>query len=523
MYQSFQHMILKNKILNIILWLILLFTLLRIVLYGMNTLPFSPDSWSYWELSKTIFSGDFYKIHGWRQFQTLEPYSMSFPLLWPLIISLFGKINFLGPAIMPLLAGISFLIGVIVLEKTFKKYFNIKYLGLLGGFLLLSYLDFVSEITAGRSIPLAFMLISSMLYIWFKPSNYLNVVGLGTISGLLILSRFDMVPFVILFGIAIYIKEYINNPRKKSFKYIFIFYFIIILTISPYINYSLIHFDKIFATDNSLVSISAYEIYVADYFFTPIATVFDEPLQWIKRIGGNFIKLIFVLKYIIFISAFGIVILYFLFQFKKMTNEIKLLVIFLFVYIFGLSSYILTGYYDKRYFSVLIVLVAILNVVSLKQLMQEFRIFAFLIPSIVIVLGFSLILPSKIVVFGYYFLLPYHPYGSSIHFKPMTEKVKVVKEKLDKISLCSKTLARNSKIMFSNPTNPLLIASYLKIDTTLVPSNFKSLTQQEKLIFLKTYNIKAYYGNKPEIFNVLDTIELIACRYDEKYQYIKEK
>src|SRR4051794_5984924 len=48
---------------------------------------FSPDSWSYLELSNTVFS-DFYRVNSVRQFERPLDYGNSFPPLWPILIAL---------------------------------------------------------------------------------------------------------------------------------------------------------------------------------------------------------------------------------------------------------------------------------------------------------------------------------------------------------------------------------------------------------------------------------------------------
>jgi hypothetical protein len=508
MYKQLLNEPVRNRILTILLWSIFLLILLKSILHGMNTLPFSPDSWSYWELSKTILSDDPYRIHGWRQFQTIVPYSMSFPPLWPLFISIFDRGSLIGPSIMPLLAGTFFFIGVVILETAFRRHFNIKHLGILGGFLLLFYPGFVSEITAGRSIPFAFMLVSAMLYIWLKSSNWMNTLQLAFFSGLLILTRFDMLPFVLLFGVAIYIKQSFLSSSKGGVKYLLYFYFIVLITISPYILYSMTHFDKIFATDNAMVAKSAYKIFVTAYFVNPLPTIFDEPILWIQRIAGNALELFIRLKYIIFIALVDLIMIFSLYRSEKITHEMKLFVIFLSVYLVSLLSYVLTGYFDSRYFSILVILIAILSVVSVQKLADTFNWSSLIAPSIAIALGISLVLKNDIST-------------SKLHFKPMTENEKIISSKLDNIPLCYKYLSDNSKIMFPNSVQALLVSSSLHISTALTPKNFQSLSAFEKQNFIEEFQIKAYYGDDTKVLEGIPELSFEACKYDSKFFIFK--
>ena len=59
--------------------------------------PFSPDSWSYYELSQT-FGGDLLRISTQRQYSWVSEYNVSFPPLWPAAIAATDAATGLGPA-----------------------------------------------------------------------------------------------------------------------------------------------------------------------------------------------------------------------------------------------------------------------------------------------------------------------------------------------------------------------------------------------------------------------------------------
>ena len=59
--------------------------------------PFSPDSWSYYELSQT-FGGDLLRISTQRQYSWVSEYNVSFPPLWPAAIAATDAASGLGPA-----------------------------------------------------------------------------------------------------------------------------------------------------------------------------------------------------------------------------------------------------------------------------------------------------------------------------------------------------------------------------------------------------------------------------------------
>ena len=53
---------------------------------------FSPDAWTAYEISNTVF-GDFYRENTAREYSTGGFYSSAFPPLWPVIIALFKPIT----------------------------------------------------------------------------------------------------------------------------------------------------------------------------------------------------------------------------------------------------------------------------------------------------------------------------------------------------------------------------------------------------------------------------------------------
>jgi len=501
--------ILKYKIADFILWGIILIFSLKFIFLGMNTLPFSPDSWSYWELSHSVFSNDSYRIHGWRQFQTTEPYSMSFPPLWPILISIFNYMFSIGPAIMPLLAGLMFLLGIIIIEFTFRQYFKTNYLGIFSGLILLINPGFLGEITAGRSIPLCFLIISVMFNMWLQSPKFRHILALALLSGLLILTRFDMLPFIILFGLAIYIKLNLQELNKGKMKFIFFFYVTVLLVISPYIYYSIIHFQTLFATDNSLVSKSAYKIFVTYFFIDYPPTLIEKPLVWISRILGNSITLFSILKKVFIFLIFTISILLLIYRLKKETIQLKLFSIFVLFYLMSLSSYILTGYYDSRYFVVLILYIYLLDLISIKTLLNNKSWNVLIIPFVIIFIGY---IPIKHKTFHWL----------DLYVDPLTEHEKMVSYKMLNFEKCYQENI-GSKVQFLDASRSLFISSFLHIDTTLTPGNFNILSNQEKQYFLQTYNIKAYYGDNVDIFKSLQNVTLEQCKFDSKYKYIKEK
>jgi hypothetical protein len=491
-----------------LLWFLFVFLLVNYIFKGMNKLPYSPDSWGYWELSKTIFSGEFYKVHAIRQFQIVENHAMSFPPLWPIVIAVSDRIVQIGPAVMAMMAGLFTILSAILLEVAFRVHFNLKNIGVLGGLILLADPSFVSEITAGRSIPLGCFLTSGLFYLWLSPSSLFNSLKIGALAGLLILTRFDSLPFVLLFGVAFYIKQAIIYRGGLDFKHILIYYLTVIIILSPYIFYSLEFFNTFLASDNSIVAKSAYKIFTTYYSVYPLVTIFDEPLVWLERIVFNFFSLIVTIKLIITIAVIDGFSLIFIKKFNEEDFKMKLTVVFLITYLFSFSSYILSGYYDTRYFSFYFMFLVLFNVIYFRKLVEKYKYTYLLMPSVFLCLFIFLGSHSEI-------------YTASL--SPMSLKEKIYRANLDTVPRCYERLDSDAKVMFSSASRAGLVSSYFNIYTTRVPSNFKSLSATEKQEFLSKYSVKAYYGSGIDtLFREGDGFYFEVCEFDSNVIYINK-
>ena len=75
-----------------ILILIILGTVFTILAIIFGTSMFSPDSWSYYELSKTIFTNNFYEFNTYRSyFSDLK--SAAFPFGYPIVLATINLIS----------------------------------------------------------------------------------------------------------------------------------------------------------------------------------------------------------------------------------------------------------------------------------------------------------------------------------------------------------------------------------------------------------------------------------------------
>ena len=262
--------------------LIILF-IFTIVGFLSGTANFSPDSWSYFELSKKIFNEKFYEFNTWRSYFS-DTKSVSFPFGFPILLSLISKIVGEDPRnaifINILIAIISWF-GIIILSHKFNlpKIYKIAAAATL--ILNPSYLD---ELFSGRSIPLAMALFVFAFFLIFE-----NQFIAGLFFGISCLTRFDYLiySFSSILGFIFLKKEKFNFLFYKKLKLIFGF----ILGLSPWIIFSFVHFGKFWVTDNFWVLASSKKVFVLDYPAFPEGHFLDSPLIWISAKLENLLPL----------------------------------------------------------------------------------------------------------------------------------------------------------------------------------------------------------------------------------------
>ncbi|MFC1549269.1 hypothetical protein ACFL4R_00125 [Nitrospirota bacterium] len=266
--------------------LIYLLPLAVAIIHSIGTLngpTFGPDSWSYFELSKSVFN-DFYKVNTWRQYQVPGEYGISFPPLWPTTLAVFNQISdfgiYSGYLLNILLTAGIFWALCMLSRAVFKSY---AYGPLMFSGLVLNF-SYMNEIRSARSLPLALLLIVLMLYFYFKEQHVSlrSVKAIGILAGLEALTRFDFLLAGAMFGfVLIYM-----SPRERI-RVCYNYYLSYLLALSPWIIYSLYRFKKPFISDNTRTVLASTKTHVTYYFTEPLPTIFDEPGRWIVKTYEN--------------------------------------------------------------------------------------------------------------------------------------------------------------------------------------------------------------------------------------------
>jgi hypothetical protein len=266
-------------------WLALLAIICGFLLLG-NKLAYSPDSWALYELSRTVFGGDFYAVRHIRNFEQAGIYSSSFPPLWPVLIALTDAATGLGARSGFVLAVVSFALFALASEWCGRRLLHLRWIGLTAAALVSVLPGFGDEVLAGRTIPLQLALYASVLAVAGQgPLQARQGLPMGLLLGLAVLNRFDALPVAVLLPLAAILLQ----PNARFFA---TYTLSLATAISPWIVYSRTHFGTWFKSDNSSIALSVERRHVAEFYVRPPLTALDAPAAWLEKVAGNGLAMI---------------------------------------------------------------------------------------------------------------------------------------------------------------------------------------------------------------------------------------
>lgn len=315
---------------------------------------FSPDSWAYYELSKTIFHADFYQFNTYRSYYT-EFQSASFPFGYPILLAVgqlfLGQTPFTAVIINLLVALSTWLLFIRLMEKI--RLSALAGLAIASSLILFS--PYLAEVFSGRSIPVAILLFTIGITAFL--SNRFIICGI--FLGISTLIRFDHLAYALIFQLLV-LSFYYKELKVSS-----LIGFGFFIGIAPWVVYSQLYFDKFWVSDNSWVALSALPAYVVDYPASAVVSAFENPGLWLERITGNIIPLLTsiaksavnfpLLPILVFISV-----LFFL-DLKK-NKSYMLIALSVFSLSVSFAPFLFTGYFDSRYFALAFVVLSSLLV-----------------------------------------------------------------------------------------------------------------------------------------------------------------
>lgn len=344
---------------------------------------YTADSWGYYELSRTVFSGEFYKFNFHRTFFPGN-YSASFPFGLPVVMAVVDFLLGTG-ALTGVVLNIAITVVVWLVILRIARQLELKAVfGVVLATSAVFWPHYLDELVGGCSIPLALMLFL------FGVTSYLskNDFSAGLFLGLGAVTRFDHLVHGIVFQIASFTLDH------GSFRRALVIGAGFLTGISPWLLYSLIHFDKVWVSDNSWVALSAVPAFVEDFPAAATMTAIQQPLMWLFRVIGNTGPLlagmalaaarhpVFCVTLVVFFIALT----------EIVPADRRRVLAFTALCTLSLGPLCLTGYFDRRYFGLFFIAVSTAILWAIQRSAQvavQKRTRVLLVSALAVMLGYA--------------------------------------------------------------------------------------------------------------------------------------
>jgi len=248
--------------------------------FGLFTPSFNVDSWSYLELSSTVFS-DFFRYNTLRQYSDHSPYSNSFPPLWPVCIAIARQCGLdYGIYTGYLLNFFCILLLMVRIVLLAEKLGLPSMIGCIVYLALLSFRAFILEdVLAGGSLALSLILFLSALHtLIVEKVDFRHTIQAGIWIGLACLTRFDYAFAAIYIAFHIFIRQ--SNSISRRILLTAAYCTVVVIVLLPWMIYNFQHFGKPFASDNSRQVLAINPNSVLDYYPDTPATITSHPKEW---------------------------------------------------------------------------------------------------------------------------------------------------------------------------------------------------------------------------------------------------
>lgn len=375
-------------------WFILLGALCLSVALGVTGIlsglsAYSADSWSYFELSKSVFSADFYRFNTYRSYFS-PAYSASFPLGYPVLLAL-AHLVFGQQALLAL--GINIVLAVATWLLVIRLARQLGLSLLLGWTLACSLVLFpfyLDEVFSGRAMPAAMLLFLAGAGCLMRQQHF----GAGLLLGLSALVRFDYLVYALLFQAGVSLAYRGDWSRLWRLPAGFL------AGISPWVVYSLFHFGKVWVSDNSWVALSAFPAFVLDFPAAAGATLVDQPSLWLARVTHNLLPLAgaFLSSALSFPLLVVLVGLFIVFWSGMEKRGRRLSLAGLALVALSALPYLLTGYFDARYFSLPLFLAAVILAWGVEPAISGHKAWPYCLGAICLALAAALVFGGRALI-----------------------------------------------------------------------------------------------------------------------------
>lgn len=435
--------------------------------------PLSADSWTYYELSRTIWDG--FTIDTWRSYLGPVEHGSSFPYAWPLLLWFSDTLTGLGVR-SSLVANTSCVLASGALLAAASRGLGVSrtvgWLAILG---LLSFPPFVDEIAAGRAFPLTVLTVSLAAYAIVNADkrrlSWRDAVYGAALAAPAVV-RSDLLP-VCLIALLVVTVHWRNAQRAV------VALAGVALVLAPQVVYSLAYFDVVWISDNGRVATAAGPAFVTDVPSADALTIADSPGAWLSKLGTNAIAAVRVPfdnpQAFVFPSALALLSLASLsacacrwhlrVQLAQARGRYWLLGVL------GLGLHTLlteaaTGYFDLRYWSLVVLLVMLGSALVLASASTRWRVAAAclaLTGAVYAVVGQPPAAPLQLAI-------------------------------VDDVERCAHLLG--GTVILTGNNNELRAATQgarTNVQTGMAPRNLGALSVEEIQAWLTAFNIRGFY------------------------------
>lgn len=208
---------------------------------------FSPDSYSYYDISRTVFS-DFYNVSTQRQYIVDTELGISFPYLFPSLMAVVDALTGLKIYSGTILNVVITCINCLMLYKISTKHFKNPYAGTLAALYMVTNAPYLTEMRVSRSVPIAILSVLILAYyiLDLREITTKSCILAGVGAGCAMVCRFDALVAAGLCFVVMFIFSNKGSRIKNSAKYVGG----LLIPTSPWIIYSLVNFGKPWISDN---------------------------------------------------------------------------------------------------------------------------------------------------------------------------------------------------------------------------------------------------------------------------------
>lgn len=426
-------------------------------------------------MAVSLQNGAPFRMLGLRQFQTEPGVAASFPIGYPLLLAASELLLPVGARIGVLVNALLVIAAARVAEHAGRRAGVVG----LGPAIVLAvavWPPFAQEIAAGRSFPLALLVVLALFATLTKQDTSYRWALAGLLVGGGGVVRFDLLPVAGLVVALSWCME--ENRRWKNLATAgSVAAAIVILNLLA----GAIATGELLRSDNVRTVVAVTDVYVRDFLPIPPPTVFNDPVAWGARLVSNAgIALRSFLKAaILAFPSVAVVIFAAPRGYGKPSLSRSAIAVAIATFVGASFGILATGYGDTRYWALTVGASALVGSIRLAEVSlkpgaahrREALVAATTLLVVVLHLGWTLV--------GGRFL------GERAH----------ISNPLDGMRQC---LAAGDRVMWEDSQPALHVSAVARVKTSVLPSNLSDLTAEEQEALVTDFGV-THVRNVPQI------------------------